>query len=105
MALDNRSGLGHHLAMWNAFACFDFGNAFGGFTNILFDEINAELEYVVEQVLRRAARFFGETGQAAHMGWAKRNFHHHDARLLACFLEQGKSMRHLSLPALRPQPE
>ena len=105
MALDNRSGLGHHLAMRDAFASLDFGNALNGFANVLFDEINAELEYIAQQVLRLAACLFGEPGQAALVGWAKRNFHHHDARLRARFLEQGKSMRHLSLSALRPQPE
>ena len=78
MALDNRSGLGHHLAMWNTFASLDFGNAFGGFTNILFDEINAELEYVVEQVLRRAARFFGEPVQAARVRWGESYCGSHD---------------------------
>ena len=67
MALDNRSGFGHHLAMRDAFASLDFGDALNGFANVLFDEINAELEYIAKQVLQLAAGFFGKTGQAAHM--------------------------------------
>ncbi len=48
-------------------------------THILFDKIDAKLEYVIEQGLCLAAGFFGEIGQTALVSWCERCCNSHGA--------------------------
>lgn len=64
-ALHDRAGVGHHLAVRNAWSRRQFGQSLAGFTGVVFDEIEGELERIVEQVLRCATCFLRQSGQVA----------------------------------------
>ncbi|OFZ98369.1 MAG: hypothetical protein A3H35_12515 [Betaproteobacteria bacterium RIFCSPLOWO2_02_FULL_62_17] len=73
MARDDRSGLNHYLPVRDALAGFQLGDAFAGFPNVLLHKIEAELKYVIEQVLRFTTSLPRKPCQAALVGWFEYN--------------------------------